>query len=503
VARTLRVVLVMLSVGLMLSSVAAGGEIIVKVSKPEAHRTLNPLDHFCLASFEQFSLVYEPLATLGPDGKIMPVLATSWTVSPDSMTLTLQLRKGVKFHNGEPFDAESVKFTFDTLKSHTDWVLNYWMAQLDKVEILNPYEVRITFTEPVALTFALNLQYFSMLPPKHTQETGGAFDVQIGTGPFKFVEWVKGVRYVVERNEDYWGWGTTATTNVDRFIFTPIIEATTRMAALKNGEVDLVSEVPPEYVPDFEADPGIQVGSALGFDQLYLGLETSHKPLDSVLVRKAIHYALNREALAKYVMKSGAVPLGCLPQGMFGSNPYLVPYEYNPEKARELLAEAGYPNGFKVKLIAPLTWYPKMRELTSAIAAQLAEVGITVTVHILDDLAFIDQRKSGQYDIYLTGGEHTSGHPNEYLTARIVNDIFHSSWHDEECIRLINEARAQPTAELQEQYYREVVSLMHERGPWVPIWRYEFIYAYRDRLTNVQLGGSRRYFFLQNLQAKE
>lgn len=484
---------------LALWAAEAVAENVVTVAKPEDHRTLNPLNHFCLASFEQFSLVYEQLVRLGPDGDLMPVLATSWEVSEDAMELKLPLRRGVTFHSGEVFDAAAVVFTLEELANHTDWSLNFVVEPVSSVEAVDSYTVVIRFKRPVALSFLYNLTYISILPIEHTRATAFAFDEQIGTGPFKFVEWSKGRQYVLTRNPAYWGWGTQATTNVDRFVFRPIIEATTRMAALLTGEADIVSEVPAEYVLQFKANPNLQVAEALGFDQLYLGLQTAHPPLDNVLVRKAIHYALDLQALRDFVMRSGGVPLGALPQGMFGANPFLVPYEHNVEKARSLLAEAGYPNGFAVKLIAPLTWYAKTRELSAAIADQLSEVGIRVTIAISDDLAFIQQRAAGDYDVYLTGGAHINGHPDYYLTQRIVKDIFSSNWVDEECFRLIDEARAQPTAELQAQYYREIMSILHERGPWIPVWRYAFIYAWRKGIDNLQLIAN-RFFYFNHLQ---
>lgn len=457
------------------------------VARAEELTNLDPHNHFNLSALMMFRLVYEGLTDVDPQGIVVPRLATSWDGGEDGKTWTFHLREGVTFHDGQPFNAQAVKYSFDRLRDEEALIIHFMFTHLEETEVVDDYTIRFHLSSADA-EWPNTIGAFGMILPAGFSDS----TTQVGTGPFKFVNWTKGVEYVIERNEDYWGWGTFATTNVDKIVYNKILETATRMAALQTGEVDIVEYVPSEMVELLAADPNINIVRRLDWDRVWVMIQVDNGIGHDVLVRKAIKYAINREDIAEFVHGSGAATYNFIPLGVPGSNPDLVPYGYNPEMAKELLAEAGYPDGVDMTLLAPIGWYPKMELVVAVLQEQMAEAGIRVTIDLLDGGPYKERRALKQYDMAITGDAIVAGAPGSWL-AVIGGDAYFTGWTDVEFSRLVVEAQATLDSTVRYEIYNHVDSLMHERGAFVPFWQIEDITGMRARVSGAVLHGARMW----------
>ncbi len=330
-------------------------------------------DRFLMDHIGDTLLRWEKTGQLGPN------LATGWK-NIDTFTWEITLRKDVRFHNGEPFNASVVKFSFETMldpgvKSPSK--TNHTFVR--SVEIIDDYTVRIITREPFPTTPA-QLTFLHMLPPKYFAEVGidGYRRRPIGTGPYRFVEHVPDTRIVLERVDGHW----LGPQRIKTIVYRPIKEDATRAGALLAGEVDLALDIPPELTAMVMRSGRAKIKSisstrvfVLGMSNLDPSLPTAKAP-----VRAAINYAIDREGLNKTLFGGTSPPAAWMNPGTFGANPALKPIPHDPERAKRLLAQAGYPHGFDVVLDAPDGRYLKDRELAEAMAGQLSSVGIRTTV---------------------------------------------------------------------------------------------------------------------------
>jgi peptide/nickel transport system substrate-binding protein len=341
-------------------------------------------------------------ADLPPFG---PGLATSWEVSPDARVYTFKLRQGVTFHDGTPFDAEAVKFNIERnyKPDHPFYhkagagstALGY--KDVDKVEVVDASTVRVTHKEPFAdFLYVLAFGTYSIASPTAIQKLGNdEFPNQpVGTGPFKFVERERGVKVVFERNGEYWGGAPP----IERFIVRPLPEAVARVTALETGEVDWINAVHPDSIARIQANPNIEVGLA----QLpnTWGYIPNHRaePTKNVKLRQAMNYAVNREVLARDIMKGLAVPsTSPFAPGTAGHNPNIKGYSYDPAKAKQLLAEAGFPNGVDLRFQIPQggAGSPFGVQMTEYIQQNLKDAGINVTIESLEFQTFQSNMANG------------------------------------------------------------------------------------------------------------
>ncbi|HKI21423.1 MAG TPA: ABC transporter substrate-binding protein [Isosphaeraceae bacterium] len=288
-------------------------------------------------------------------------LATSWEISSDARIYTFKLRQGVRFHDGTPFDAEAVKFNIDrdSDPSHKYYnqagagSLKLGYGDLASVTVVDKYTIRIVHKDPFAdFLPALAFGTYSIASPTAIQKYGNAEypNHPVGTGPFKYVDREKGVKVTFERNPDYWA-GAPA---LDGFIVRPLPEAVTRVTALQTGEVDWINAVNPDSIDSVKADPNL----VFAFAQLpnTWGYIPNHKypPTTKLALRRAMSWAIDRETLARDVMKGLAVPAkGTHAAGTPGYDPDITGYGYDPRKAKQLLADAGFPNGLPLEIWIP------------------------------------------------------------------------------------------------------------------------------------------------------
>jgi peptide/nickel transport system substrate-binding protein len=312
------------------------------------------------------------------DGNIVPGLALSWTVV-DTATLEFILREGVTFHNGEPFTADSVKFSVERMLAEEEAPNRGKFTAIDGVEIVDDYTVRLLLNRPDGTLFDSLTSRLAMLPPQYFEEVGaeGFAAAPVGTGPFTFVEWMPDDHVTLAANEGYWEGSYKGKAMVDTVVFRPIPEEATRAAELEAGGVQIIQDVFPDQIDNLEA-AGLVVVADEAFQLQYVLFVTDDETLPTydVKVRQALNYAVDADAIIENLLAGIgshiASPIG---PGYLGYNPDVTPYPYDPDKARELLAEAGYADGFETQMDVS-----QRTDALEAVTGYLAEVGVDATI---------------------------------------------------------------------------------------------------------------------------
>jgi ABC-type transport system substrate-binding protein len=333
-------------------------------------------------------MMYENLVKFDPKLKIVPGLATRWEQSKDGLSWTFFLRKGVKFHDGTPFNSEAVKvFIERMIGPEKPSRAGLYTPFVNTVDIIDEYTIKINLKAPFAF-FLNNLAHSAsgIVSPTALKTLGKDIARKaVGTGPFKFVEWIHGDHLTMVRNDDYWD----GKPYLDKIIVKTVKEDSARVMMLQSGDAQLIVRIPPEDIARLEKDPKIKLDSTETLRVLYIGINCNKKPFTDVRVRQALNYAVDRESIVKNIYQGRALVssniVAPLTTGYFATKGY----SYDPERAKKLLAEAGYPNGFKAKLWSPQGRYPKDFEMAQAIQQQLKKVGIDCTLDTMEWAAYL------------------------------------------------------------------------------------------------------------------
>jgi peptide/nickel transport system substrate-binding protein len=413
--------------------------------------------------------------------KPKPMLATGWKIVNDT-TWEFTLRQGVKFHNGEPFNAQSVKATLEyaldpASKSHYA-ASSYWKP-VKEVQIVNDYTVRLITGKPwPSLIDHASLTNSLMMPPKALKEQGAQALAQkpIGTGPFRFVEWKRDDRLVLERNPDYW----QGPADASRVTFRFIPEFSARMAALLSGEIDIMKDVPPHAIEAVERSGRAKIRSAVSSRINYLALvNLKPGPMQDVRARRAMNHALDVDELIKQVLKGQATRM-CGP--LAPPNVDFAPvecYKHDPARAQALFKEAGIdPSKLVLTLDTPSGRYPLDKDVSLAIAAQLQRLGIKVNVVVNEWGTHLDKIKNRNTgDLFFLGwGPALWGQGT--IEPLFKADQTYASYGnnkvlDDKIARAVTivdpKARAAAYAELQK--------LIHDEAPWVFLWQQHDLYG--------------------------
>jgi peptide/nickel transport system substrate-binding protein len=348
-----------------------------------------------------YANIFQGLTRFDGNGAIIPDLAKSWDISADGLTYTFHLVTGVKFHDGSPFSADDVKFSLDRARAPDSTNAQKGLfADIASVDVVDAATVKITLKKPNG-NFLFNMAWGDavILSPKSiaTEATN-----PVGTGPFKFVNWVKGDHVELTKFDGYWG--TPA--KLDKVTFKFIADPSAAFAAVMAGDVDAFPQYPsPETLEQFKADPRFQVivGSTEG--ETILAMNNGKKPFDNIKVREAVAHAINRKEIIDGAMFGYGTPIGT---HFAPHNPAYVDLtaqsNYDPEKSKALLKEAGYPDGFTVSLKLPPP--PYARRGGEIVAAQLAKVGIKAEITNVEWAQWLEQVFKGK-DYDLTIVSHT------------------------------------------------------------------------------------------------
>jgi peptide/nickel transport system substrate-binding protein len=422
--------------------------------------------------------IYETL--IARDSKTMmliPGLAKSWE-QVDDTTWRFTLREGIKFHNGEDWNAEAAAYSINRVidPEFASSQISYY-ATVTGAEVVDDYTIEVTTDGPDP-TLPTRLYWMKMVPPKYAAEEPDTFAKKpVGTGPYQFVEWVRDAYVTLEANPEYWGGAPSIKTVVIR----PIADEVTCLAALQAGEVDLVRGLIPEY-----ADQVPKVAAIPGLEFPWLRLNALKGPTADVKVRLAINHAIDKAGLAESLYLGYAVLAEgqLLTPSHFGFNPEVSAYPYDPDKAKALLEEAGYA-GEEIELIGEAGRWLKDKELTEAVAGQLRDAGINVNVKIVEwsdwlDLLFAGADKAPDIQF--------SSHDNSLLDAdRTLSAIYHSegsqaAYKNEEVDRLIDEARTETDGAKREEMYHKAIQITYDEAPVVPLMNLAGVYGLSERL---------------------
>ena len=381
------------------------------------------------------SHIFNKLVRRDHNEQLQPDLAVSWK-PVDKTTWEIKLRKGVKWHDGSPFTADDVLFTVErspNVPGSSSTPGRFFLAkEFSKVD---DHTVHIKTKGPYP-TMANDLSVAHIISKKHGKgattadyNTGKA---TTGTGPYKFVEWVSGDRVVLEPNPNYWG----GKPKWDKVIFKKIVSGPSRVAALLSGDVDLIDFVPPEDLANLEKNPNVVIhkGPSNRIIQLVPdvwndltpmiwdndGNPLWPNPLLDYRVRKAISKAVNRKAIVERVLDGAGVPAGqIVAPGMHGHTEDLKPEPFDPEGAKKLLAEAGYPDGFRIKIHGPNDRYVNDAKIVQAIAQMLTRIGIKTEVETMPKSVYFTRVKNGLYSLTLLGYGSDTGDASSALNGLI------------------------------------------------------------------------------------
>jgi len=442
---------------------------------------------------------------------LVPALAESWEISDDGLVYTFHLRKGVKFHNGEELKADDVLFTINRMMDpktkalNTDFYdmikgakecLNGETDSVEGVKVLDDYTVQITLEQPFAPFLALlGAPPCSIFNRKATTEAGRDFGLipekTIGTGPFKLTSWTVNEEMTVEAFDDYY----RGRAKVDKMIGKIIPDTATARMLFETGEIDAFDcDFARSQIPYFlESEKwSKQVVSGPRVGTFYYHINESIKPWDDVRVRKAFQYAVDRKALLdKFYYGRGILANGIMPKGLLGYNPELEAIPYDPEKAKELLAEAGYPNGFdsEIAMISGSTGtFPKCNE---AVQAMLANVGIRVKLKSMDNAAFYGVRREGKLPMYTNSWSADFNDPDNFFYTFFSkkNTVARSfNYNNPEVQDEILRAREIVDPKERIALYQELEKkIVHEDAAWLPLYSLDHLFVVQPKVKNFKV----------------
>jgi peptide/nickel transport system substrate-binding protein len=431
--------------------------------------TLDPHMHAENFTFAVVHNVFDHLVRrFVKDGQLAhePGLATSWTaVNPT--TWEFKLRPGVKFHNGEDFNAEAVKFSIERVLNPEQKARWRWaFADIERVEVVDPLTVRIVTKVPFP-TLITNLAFcMPIVPPKYVREKGDTHVATnpVGTGPFKLVRWRKDDALVLEANEGYW----RGAPRIKTLVFRPIPDESTRVAALSAGEVDIARGVPPSLVKQIADNPRTRISRVPSALNIHVILDTLKEgPLRDRRVRQAINYGVDKEGIIKSILEgNGGAVGGPLTPVMFGFAPDVKPYPYDPERAKRLLAEAGFAQGISLTLNSPNGRYLKDKEVNEAIAGQLSRIGIRTQVAVHEWGTYVSKWPDGLVPMYMIGWAGTWDADGIMFPLLRTGQRF-SRWSHPDFDALIDKARRTLDQGERVKLYRQATQLAHDEAPWL------------------------------------
>ncbi len=453
---------------------AQGNSDTIRIATALAQNSLAPGEATGLPDATVIRTMFEGLVGF-TDGELVNELAASWEANEDATAYTFELREGVTFHDGTPFNAQAVK-------DYYDWVMDEdsiaarargQLGAMTSVEVVDDNTVRINLDAPNgAFIFLLATSNARIASPASVQEFGADLTRHpVGTGPFRFVSWEEGQRVVVERNPDYWG----DPAHVARLEFVVVNNAATRVAMLQSGEVHYIEGLPPQLVPTIEADANLEVLSGPTNFLRILQLNTTKEPFTDERVRQALNYAVDKQVLANVAYNGFATVMTApIPASAFGHVEQPA-YAYDPERARELLTEAGYPDGFSMTV---LTFTGDEYRMAGQVLQQMfAQVGVQMELDQQERGALVDQIflpvEENPTEAALVGASASTGDADLALTVSFTRQSFppaSNNWsffQDDRVEELVEAGRSSGDPAVRQDAYAEAQAIIWEQAPWV------------------------------------
>lgn len=413
---------------------------------------------------------------------LVPGLAQSWAISADGLEYTFTLRPNVKFSDGTPMNADAVRFSIDrqinsdSAAHKNGWYpyANFYFGTIKNIAVVDDHTVKFVLKEPRATFLGIMaVAAAGVISPAAYNKLGKDFATQpVGTGPFKYASWDRGNQIVMERNPNYWG----KAPRLQKIAFRWAADEQARLAQLQNGTLDLIVDVPADSIAGLEKNSRFTVLRQPAIHVWYVGLNTTHGPLRDKRVRQALNYAVDKTAITRDVLKETGIPaISPVNPGTWGFNTDVTRYTYNPARAKQLLAEAGFPRGFAVNF-----WVPESGSgmqspvaMSTVIQANLQAVGVQAKIETMEWGAFLKRLTTREQDLFALSW--AAGLPDPDF---VLYPLFHSSqwtpngpnralYKNDKYDGLLDAARKYTDPALRRRIYFEAEKILVDDAPWI------------------------------------
>jgi peptide/nickel transport system substrate-binding protein len=463
--------------------------------------------------------VYEALVFYKDESTALePGLAESWDISPDGLTYTFHLRKGVMFHDGTPFNADAVVFSIGRMMKDRklkffskDWDVppqerppEYWVSMemddtVDSIEAADDYTVVFKLKRVDAPFLAnMGMDFADIISPTAFMNNPKEFlRNPVGTGPFKFVEWIKDDRIVLAKNENYWD--KSGGPYLDKLVFRTIPENSVRFLELKGGNIHICQFPNPADIPLAKQDPNLKLVSQPGMNIGYLSFNHTKKLWQNIHMRRAIAYAINRQAIVDNIYQGmGQVAKNPIPPTMWGYNDEIEDFPYDQGKARLELAEAGYPGAQDLPEITlwsmpvPRPYNPEGLKVGVAMISDLAKVGIKAKIVSYDWGTYLKRQREQpeDMDLFQLGWTGDNGDPDNFLAVLfdgLASPAIRTQWKNEEYHRLMLAGKQTIDQEKRAEIYKEAQKVFHDEVAAICVAHSTVIWPMRNNVMNFKL----------------
>jgi len=468
------------------------------ILQTEAPRSMDPANQTATYTAAVLYPMYEGLVYMDEEQQILPGLATEWDINDDGTVYTFTLRDGVSFHDGSPLDVEAVVSSFARLLDTENALAGAGRFQpiIDTVEAVGDDQVRFNLANPYPAFLAMLTGAQAQVVSLEAWEEGDLDREAVGTGPYRFTEWVSGERVVMEANEDYWD----GAPEVEQLIWTWSPEDAVMSMSLQTGEADIAAPLPPLFAANLEADPTIDVMQTTGSAVFWVALTTTNEPLDDARVRRALNHATDKQGIVDALLRGYGVPAaGPLAPPYFGFDEDQEGLPYDPELAAELLAEAGLADGFSLNIAVQ----EADAGVAEALQSQWADVNVQLNIQVMEsgvwsDAAFADEEGKAadaidaSYASWATGTLDADGqlrplyHTESFSPESANLGFFSNSRLDE----LLDEAAAIPDEEIRVELYREAQEILVDEAAHVYLFYQQALAAKSAEVNGIWLNPS-------------
>ena len=455
---------------------------------------LSPIDTNDSISANVAVQIFETLFAQNPDtGEIEPYLAESYE-NPDDNTWIIKLKEDINFHDGTPFNAEAVKYTFDTLKDPERAAPRASIiAPITSIEVEDEYTVILHTEKPYGPMLAALSHYNTGIVSPTADQEGDINRNPVGTGPFVFEEWVEGDHISMVRNEDYW----QEPAELEKFTIKIVPEYSTAISMLETGEVDFLDVVPSDHISRLEGLEGVNLDIIDGTRVSYLGFNMEKSPYNEQEFRDAIAHAIDQETYVSQLNGLGVFNESYIGPNLFGydetSQDFAV--DYNPDKAAEIIEANGYGETPITMLVANRENYLKMGEI---VQQQLTDVGLNVSMETIEWAAFLDATAAGDFEMTFNGWSNSTGDGSELLYPNLHSDNIGSGnrvrYNNPEFDQLVEESRETVDQEERKEKLRQANELVMQELPWVIMEHGSVTAAYRDNVNGLVMDPQGQFY---------
>lgn len=429
--------------------------------------TLDPANHRDRVTESVLRNLFDGLVTRDEKGEVQGLIAESWE-NPTPTEWIFHLQEGVKFHDGSDLTADDVVFTFDRIIQEGAMggetsPRKGLLEPVTEIQKLDDYSVKFILSEPWPILLKM-LPHQQIIPKAYYEKVGiDEFRANpIGAGPYKFVEAKMDERIVLERFDDYY----RGAPSIKNLVFDVIPETSTRVAAIQAGEVQRIHAISPTLVPSLENDPNLEVKMVDGTRVYMIEMNMNIAPFDKVKVRQAMNHAVNMDLILDKILGGYATRLaGPALQESFGINTNLKAYEYNPDKAKQLLEEAGYGNGFSVTIDTDAN----NKEVAEAVAAQLREIGVDANTRVWDMGVLKPMLLNGERQMAMTDYGNSTQDPYDFLNPKFLAAGLgnYSQFRNDHVEELLSSGAIELDNEKRKAIYEEVQQIIYDEAPWI------------------------------------